>query len=112
VLGAGAAGLSAGEAQLLAFARILIADPALVLLDEASSRLDPAGRRAFDAALDRMLAGRTAVVIAHQMQSVRTVDRVLVLGDGRVVEHGPRRALMADPDSVFSALSRSGEVFA
>lgn len=110
VLGAGAAGLSAGEAQLLAFARVLITDPGLLVLDEASSRLDPRSRERFDAALRRILDGRTAVIIAHRLDAVRNADQVLVLGDGQVIEHGDRQALMADPDSEFSRLWLAGEV--
>ncbi len=110
VLGAGEGGLSAGEAQLLAFARVLVADPGLVVLDEASSRLDPESRRLFDAATERLLAGRTAVVIAHQLDAVRSADHVLVLRDGQVVEYGERAALAANPESEFSRLSHLGEV--
>lgn len=109
VVGAGAAGLSAGQAQLLAFARVLVADPGLVVLDEATSRLDPASRRQFEEALGALLAGRTAVIIAHQPDIVREVDDVLVLADGRVLEHGPRAALTNDRESAFSRLLRSGE---
>lgn len=93
VLGTGAAGLSAGEAQLLAFARVLIADPGLVVLDEASSRLDPASRRTFAAAQERLLTGRTAVIIAHQPDAVRSADQVLVLREGRAAGYGDRTAL-------------------
>ncbi|MFL6125407.1 ABC transporter ATP-binding protein [Actinophytocola sp.] len=111
VLGAGEAGLSAGEAQLLAFARILVTDPGLVVLDEASSRLDQVSRKTFDTALTRMLAGRTAVVIAHQLAAVRVCDEVLVLRDGRVLEHGDRATLVADRNSVFADMLRTGEAF-
>jgi ATP-binding cassette subfamily B protein len=103
-LGAGATGLSAGEAQLLAFSRVLIADPGLVVLDEAASRLDPAARRRFDAALRPLLAGRTAVIIAHGLDAVRDADLVVVLDGGRVVEQGPPAALADDPGSALSRL--------
>ncbi|RKN07409.1 ABC transporter ATP-binding protein [Streptomyces radicis] len=112
VLGSGGVGHSAGEAQLLAFARVLIVDPGLVVLDEASSRLDPAGRRAFRAAAERLLAGRTAVVIAHQVEAARTADRILVLRDGEVLELGRREALLADPGSEFGRRWRAAEVTA
>lgn len=111
-LGKGAAGLSGGESQLLAFARLLITDPGLVVLDEASSRLDPASRRPFDAALDRLLVGRTAVIIAHGPHAVQAAEEVVVLSHGRILEQGRREALMADPESALSALVRTGEVFA
>jgi ABC-type multidrug transport system fused ATPase/permease subunit len=102
-------GVSAGEAQLLAFARVFLADPGLVILDEASSRLDPATELLIDRAVDRMLAGRTAVVIAHRLSSLERVDDIAVLEGGRVVEHGPRAALAADPSSRFGALLAMAE---
>jgi ATP-binding cassette, subfamily B, bacterial len=101
-------GLSAGEAQLLAFARIFVRDPGLVILDEASSRLDPATERLIETAIDRLLRGRTAVVIAHRLATLRRCDDVLVLEEGRVREHGARALLAAAPDSRFAALLRVG----
>jgi ATP-binding cassette, subfamily B, bacterial len=106
-LGSGA-GLSAGEAQLLAFARVFLRDPGLVILDEASSRLDPATERRIERAVDRLLAGRTGIIIAHRLATVQRADAILVLEDGRIREHGPRAELVADPDSRFSELLRTG----
>jgi ABC-type multidrug transport system fused ATPase/permease subunit len=106
VLGPGGSGVSAGEAQLLAFARVFLVDPGLVILDEASSRLDPATEVLIDLAVDRMLAGRTAVVIAHRLSSLERVDDIAVLDHGRVVEHGPRSVLAADAGSRFGRLLR------
>jgi ATP-binding cassette subfamily B protein len=97
-------GLSAGEAQLLAFARVFLRDPGLVILDEASSRLDPATEALIDRAVSRLLAGRTAIVIAHRLATVRQVDDVLILEGGRIAEHGERAALECDPASHFSRL--------
>jgi ABC-type multidrug transport system fused ATPase/permease subunit len=101
-------GLSAGEAQLLAFARVLLRDPGLVILDEATARLDPATERHVEHAVARLFEGRTAVVIAHRLQTVLRADDILVLDDGRILEHGERTALMADPTSRFSSLLRTG----
>lgn len=103
-----AASLSAGEAQLLAFARAFLRDPGLVILDEASSRLDPATERLIEHAIDDLLASRTAIIIAHRLATVERCDEVLILEAGRVVEHGPRLALAADPSSRFAALLRTG----
>jgi ATP-binding cassette subfamily B protein len=100
--------LSAGEAQLLAFARVFLADPGLVVLDEASSRLDPATEAHITAATDRLLAGRTVVIIAHRLATLDRADQILVLDHGTVVEHGERTALAADPASHFAHLLTAG----
>jgi ABC-type multidrug transport system fused ATPase/permease subunit len=110
VLGAGESGLSAGESQVLAFARTLVGDPALVVLDEASSRLDADSLVIFDRAVAKLLAGRTAVIIAHQLDAVRAADDVLVLRDGTVIEYGDRAKLMADPGSELTRLHQVLEV--
>ena len=108
LLESGGKGLSAGEAQLLALARVFLRDPRLVVLDEASSRLDPATEGLLEQALDRLLAGRTGIVIAHRLRTVQRADDILILEGGRVVEHGPRAALAADPDSGFYRLLQTG----
>jgi ATP-binding cassette subfamily B protein len=103
-----AGGLSAGEAQLLAFARVFLRDPGLVVLDEASSRLDPVTERHIERAIDALLEDRTAVVIAHRLATVDRCDDILILEDGRIVEHGSRTVLTADRSSRFSGLLRTG----
>jgi ABC-type multidrug transport system fused ATPase/permease subunit len=107
-IGSGGGNLSAGEAQLLALARVFLKDPGLVVLDEASSRLDPATEQRLERALDRLLHGRTAVIIAHRLETVERADDLLVLDDGCVVEHGPRARLAADPTSHYARLLRIG----
>ena len=107
-LAAGGSGLSAGEAQLLAFTRVFLRDPALVILDEASSRLDPATERAIERAIDRLLRGRTAIVVAHRLATVQRADELLILEDGRIAEHGRREQLTNDPASRFAGLLRTG----
>jgi ATP-binding cassette subfamily B protein len=101
-------GLSAGQAQLLTFARVFLRDPGLIILDEASSRLDPATAAQIEGAVDRLLARRTAVVIAHRLGTVQRADDILILEDGRVEEWGARRALAADPGSRFAQLLQTG----
>jgi ATP-binding cassette subfamily B protein len=108
LLQAGSGGLSAGEAQLLAFVRIFLKDPGLVILDEASSRLDPMTEQLLERAIDRLLRGRTAIVIAHRLETVERADEILILENGRLLEHGERVALRDDPDSRFAHLLRSG----
>ncbi len=104
----GGNGLSAGEAQLLACARTFLRDPGLVILDEASSRLDPATERRIEAALDRLLAGRTALIIAHRLATVQRADTIVILDDGAVVEAGPRIALARNSASRFAGLLAVG----
>jgi ABC-type multidrug transport system fused ATPase/permease subunit len=100
--------LSAGEAQLLAFARVFFKDPGLVILDEASSRLDPATEQLVERAVGALLRGRTAIIIAHRLATVHRADEIMIIDDGRVIEHGERPALAADPDSRFASLLRTG----
>lgn len=100
--------LSAGEAQLIALARVFIKDPGLVILDEASSRLDPATETLLEKALDRLLEGRVAIIIAHRLASVDRADDILILDHGTVLEYGPREQLAADGLSRLAELRRIG----
>lgn len=100
--------LSAGEAQLIALARVFLQDPGLVILDEASARLDPATETLIEGALDRLLMGRTAIIIAHRLQSVERANDVLILQDGQVLEYGPRALLIQETNSIFATLRRAG----
>jgi ATP-binding cassette subfamily B protein len=104
LLGPGGAGVSAGEAQLVAFARIFLRDPGLVILDEATSRLDPASETRIEEAIDRLLVGRTAILIAHRLGTLDRADQILVLDQGRIVERGPRQTLVDDSASSFAGL--------
>jgi ATP-binding cassette, subfamily B, bacterial len=108
VLESGGSGLSAGEAQLLAFTRIFLRDPGLVVLDEASSRLDPATETLIERAVERLTAGRTAVIIAHRLKTLGHADKIMILEKGRVIEFGNRLDLASDPDSRFYNLLRTG----
>ncbi|MAU01832.1 MAG: helicase [Anaerolineaceae bacterium] len=108
VLKSGGQGLSAGQAQLLAFTRVFLRDPQLVILDEASSRLDPATEQLLERAIDTLLHGRTAIIIAHRLRTVQRADDILILENGRIQEHGPRLQLLSDPDSRFAQLLRTG----
>jgi ATP-binding cassette subfamily B protein len=87
--------LSAGQRQLISFARAFLAAPAVLILDEATSLLDIPSERMLQRALQTMLAGRTAVIIAHRLSTVEIADRVLVLDHGRVVQDGPPAELLA-----------------
>ena len=87
--------ISAGQRQLVAFARALLADPAVLILDEATSSLDVPGERAVQEAMRTVLAGRTAVIIAHRLSTVEIADRVLVMEQGQIVEDGTPADLIA-----------------
>jgi len=87
--------LSAGQRQLVSFARAFLAAPSVLILDEATSLLDLPGERVVQRALQTVLAGRTAVIIAHRLSTVRIADRVLVLDHGRVTEDGSPADLLA-----------------
>jgi ABC-type multidrug transport system fused ATPase/permease subunit len=108
VLGSGGQGLSAGEQQLLAFARVFLQDPGVVILDEPSSRLDPVTEMLLATATERLFAGRTVVIIAHRLETVRTADQIMVVEAGRIVEHGLREDLAADHESRYAALLATG----
>lgn len=94
-LGRGGITLSAGQRQLVSFARVFLANPRVLILDEATASLDIPSERAVQAALRTVLAGRTALVIAHRLSTVLGADRVLVIRDGSVVEDGSPQQLIA-----------------
>lgn len=96
--------LSAGQGQLLAFARVFLRDPDIVVFDEASSRLDPGTQRFIEHAVDRLLEGRTAVIIAHRLETLRRADLIMVLDQGAVLEAGSRTELLADAGSSFARM--------
>ncbi|MCX0246142.1 ABC transporter ATP-binding protein [Streptomyces drozdowiczii] len=98
--------ISAGQRQLVAFARALLADPAVLILDEATSSLDIPGERAVQQAMDTVLHGRTAVVIAHRLSTVEVADRVLVMERGRIVEDGTPAELVGGTGR-FAGLHRA-----
>jgi len=98
--------LSAGQRQLISFARVFLAAPAVLVLDEATSLLDLPGERAVQAALRTILAGRTALIIAHRLSTVAIADRVLVMSGGEIVEDGPPDLLLTDSGR-YSALHAS-----
>jgi ATP-binding cassette subfamily B protein len=101
VLGERGGGLSQGQRQLLAIARAALADPRLLILDEATSSVDTRTERLIQAALERLLAGRTSFVIAHRLSTIRHADQVVVLVDGAITERGRHEQLLASRGAYY-----------
>ena len=93
--GEGGSNLSTGQKQLISFARAILADPAIFVLDEATSSIDTEAEQRIQAAADKLLHGRTSLIIAHRLSTVRNADRILVIDGGRVLEAGNHSELMA-----------------
>jgi len=87
--------LSAGQKQLLCFARALAHDPKVLILDEATSNVDPATEALIQAAIERLIHGRTSIIVAHRLSTIKKADEILVLDAGRIVERGTHAALFA-----------------
>ncbi|WP_068780759.1 ABC transporter ATP-binding protein [Paenibacillus sp. GM2] len=107
-LSSGGSSLSAGEAQLFALTRVFLTEPSLVVLDEPSSRLDAATESMLQIAVDSLMEHCTGVVIAHRLATLEQVDKILVLGDGQILEFGDRKELADRPDSHYAKLLATG----
>jgi ABC-type multidrug transport system fused ATPase/permease subunit len=101
----GGAGLSAGERQLISIARALLADPRILILDEATSNIDRPTEILIEKALDRLLRGRTSIIIAHRLATVRRADEILVIEHGRITQSGTFDELLA-ADGPFRRLAK------
>src|SRR5437870_4552256 len=104
----GGAGLSAGERQLISIARALRADPRILGLDEATPNIDPPTERLIAQALDRLLKGRTSIIIAHRLSTVRRADEILVVENGQIAQRGSERELLK-VDGPFRRLAHTLE---
>ncbi|WP_232678889.1 ABC transporter ATP-binding protein [Nocardioides sp. R-C-SC26] len=107
VLGPGGTTLSAGEEQLVAFARLLVRDVRVVVLDEATARMDPLTEALVVRASERLLRGRTGILVAHRLGTTARAEQIAVLESGRVVDHGPRAELASRPGPFRTLLEAS-----
>jgi ATP-binding cassette subfamily B multidrug efflux pump len=105
VLTEGGANFSLGERQLLAFTRALVLDPEILILDEATSSVDPHTEHLIQEGLEELLKGRTAIIVAHRLATIRMADRVLVVHKGRIAEEGSHDELLAR-EGIYSRLYR------
>ncbi|KAI3419804.1 uncharacterized protein J3R85_013012 [Psidium guajava] len=96
--------LSGGQKQRIAIARAVLKDPAILLLDEATSALDPESECVLQEALERLMRGRTTVLVAHRLSTIRGVDSIGVVQDGRIVEQGSHAELVSRPEGAYSRL--------
>jgi ATP-binding cassette subfamily B protein len=96
--------LSGGERQRVALARAFLADAPILILDEATSSLDSESEALIQEAMERLMEGRTAIVIAHRLSTVRALDRILVFDRGRIIEEGDHEALIRRKDGVYRRL--------
>jgi len=98
--------LSGGQRQRIAIARALLKDPRILILDEATSSLDAESERLVQEALDKLMQGRTSIIIAHRLATIKEVDRIYVLEDGKIVESGTHEQLITQPEGVYSSLAK------
>jgi ATP-binding cassette subfamily B protein len=98
--------LSGGERQRVSIARAVLKNPRILILDEATSSVDTETERKIQEAMDRLVAGRTVFAIAHRLSTLRKADRLLVIQDGNLVEHGTHAELLANPHGVYTKLHR------
>lgn len=98
--------LSTGEKQLLSFARAILADPRILILDEATSSIDTVTEKKIQDAIEHLMKGRTSFVIAHRLSTIRQADVILVMKDGRIIEQGNHKELIAAKGEYYNLYTR------
>ena len=101
--------LSTGEKQLISFARAILADPRILILDEATASVDTITEQKIQSAIDTVIKGRTSIVIAHRLSTVRGADCILAVRDGKIVEKGTHRELIAKKGYYYDMYTRQYE---
>lgn len=105
-VGEGAIQLSGGQKQRVAIARAILKDPKILLLDEATSALDAESERLVQDALEKLMVGRTTIVVAHRLSTIRNADSIAVVQQGKIVEQGSHDQLMQIPFGAYASLVR------
>ena len=98
--------LSGGQRQRIAIARAILKDPAVLILDEATSSLDAESERVVQLAMDKLMEGRTSIIIAHRLATIKSVDQIYVIDDGRIIEQGTHEELANVEDGAYSSLAK------
>ena len=99
--------LSGGQKQRLSIARVFLKNPSILILDEATSALDNATEILIQKALDDLTKGRTTLVVAHRLSTIKNADEIYVIEDGRIIEHGPHSELLKDENGAYSKLYKA-----
>lgn len=98
--------LSGGQKQRITISRAILKNPSILLLDEATSALDAESEKSVQKALDKVMVGRTTVVVAHRLSTVRNADIIAVVHGGNIIESGSHDELISNPDGAYSSLLR------
>ena len=98
--------LSGGQRQRVAIARAILKDPAILILDEATSSLDAESEKVVQEALDKLMEGRTSIIIAHRLATIREVDCIYVIDKGRIAEQGTHEELSILENGIYNGLAR------